>query len=104
MTTYDTLASLHDATLETIEMRWDAGEVILRIRTGDTEQPRREIIASAVRRLAVPRELPWGPSVSINRVRGPTDLEGGVAFIDVEMQTGDVIRIEAKAFSFRRAD
>ncbi|WP_437753688.1 hypothetical protein [Sorangium sp. So ce1389] len=104
MTGDEAWRSLHDATLETIELRWESGEVRLRIRTGDPEQPQLVVVASSVHRMECARQLPWGFSVSINEVRGPSPIDGGGACVEVEMQSGDVIRIEALEFCVRGAD
>ena len=104
MTTDERWGSLHDATLETLEVRWASGEVLLRVRTGDAEQPYRVVVASSVRRVECDRQMPWGFSVSINEVRGPTPAGGDAACVEIEMQSGDVIRIEAGEFSVRGTD
>ncbi|WP_437286058.1 hypothetical protein [Sorangium sp. So ce406] len=104
MTADETWRSLHDATLETIELRWESGEVRLRVRTGDAEQPQRVVVASSVRRVECERQLPWGFSASINEVRGPSATEGELARVEIEMQSGDVIRIDAVDFCVRGAD
>lgn len=69
--TTESWAELHDATLESMELRWSSGEVVLRIRTSDPMHPQRVVLASAVRRLGCDRQMAWGFSVSINEVRGP---------------------------------
>lgn len=89
---------LHDATLESLELRWSSGEVVLRVRTGDPTHPRREVLATAVRRLRCDREMPWGFSASIHEVRGPMAADGDISVLEIEMQSGDLIRIEAGAF------
>ena len=60
----ETWAELHDATLESLELRWSSGEAVLRIRTGNAMHPQRILVASAVRRLDCDRQMPWGFSVS----------------------------------------
>lgn len=92
---------LHDATLEAVELQWSSGEVVLRIRTGEPMQPLRVIVASGVRRLGCDREIPWDMSASINAVRGPVATSDGEAVLEIEMQSGDLIRIEAATFNLR---
>jgi hypothetical protein len=104
MTTDEKWRLLHDATLETLELRWASGEVFLRIRTGDAEQPYLVVVASSVRRVECDRQMPWGFSISINEIRGPDPTGGDAACMEIEMQSGDVIRIEAGEFSIRGAD
>lgn len=95
----DELVSLHDATLESIDVSWSTGEARIRLRVGDASRPRRVIVATAVRRLEVDRQLPWGFSVSINEVREPTPAADGTFVLEIEVQSGDVIRVAAAAFS-----
>jgi len=97
-------AGLHDATLESVELRWSSGEAVLLIRTGDEKHPRRVVVASAVRRLVCDRQMPWGFSASINEVRGPAVADDDASVLEIEMQSGDLIRIEAGAFSLRDAE
>lgn len=88
--------SLHDATLESIELRWSDGELRIRLRTGHAAHPRLVVVASGVSHLACGRQMPWGPSVSIHEARGPVrDHDGKSMGLELEMQTGDVIRIDA---------
>jgi hypothetical protein len=94
-------AELHDATLESMELRWSSGEAVLRIRTGDVTLPQRVVVASAVRRFCCDRQLHWGFSVSINEVRGPAPAGDDASVLEIEMQSGDLIRIEAVEFSLR---
>lgn len=103
MPTDEPWPDLHDATLETLELRWASGELVLRIRTGDPSHPRREIVATSLSHLDCSRQMPWGPSQSINDARGPTPSGPDVSVLELEMQTGDVIRIEAGAFTLRAA-
>jgi hypothetical protein len=71
----------------------------MRIRMGDATHHQCRILASAVRRLSCGRQMPWGSSASINEVRGPTAVGDGVSVLEIEMQSGDLIRIEADAFT-----
>lgn len=88
---------LHDATLIGVEAFWESGDVCLRLQTGSEGEVC--IQATSCRRLHWSRELPWGPSVSVNAVRGPvrtTDSE--VCRLEIELQSGDLIVIEARQF------
>jgi hypothetical protein len=71
--------------------------VILRIRVGDPVEPHRVIVASTVLRFACDRQLPWGFSASINEVRGPV-VRNNTSVLEIEMQSGDLIHIEASSF------
>lgn len=102
--TTESLAGLHDATLESMELRWSSGEVVLRFRTGDPTHPRRVVVASAVRRLVCERQMPWGFSVSLNEIRGPVPSGDDGFLLEIEMQSGDLMRIEAAAFKALEAE
>lgn len=59
-----------------------------------------ELRARSVRSLDCPRREGWGPSCSVNEVRGPFVSDGTLTkYIEIEMQSGDVIVIAAEAFS-----
>lgn len=45
--------------------------------------------------------MPWGPSASINEARLLASSDGKPFMLEIEMQSGDTIRVEAGAFSFR---
>ncbi|HYD41356.1 MAG TPA: hypothetical protein VEB43_11055 [Anaeromyxobacter sp.] len=96
-----TWSELHDATLESLEVRWSSGEVLVRLRTGDATRPRQLIVASGVCRLSCDRQMPWGFSVSINEVRGPAASANDTSILEIEMQSGDLVRIEAATFSLQ---
>lgn len=95
---------LHDATLESLELRWSSGEAVLRLRTGDALYPHRVVVASAVRRVDCERQMPWGFSASINEVRGPMAADGEASALEIELQSGDLLRIEAASFSLQEAE
>ena len=80
----------HDATLEAIVVEWAeaTAEVRLQLVGGSPAVLR----FTALRSLHVPRLEPWGPSVSVNTVRAAAAPGGAV---EVEMQSGDTIRVEA---------
>jgi hypothetical protein len=43
-----------------------------------------------------PREMPWGPSESVNHLRFAR--EGEPTSMEIEMQSGDTLRTEGDAF------
>jgi len=89
--------ALHDATLVSIECQWAEGTTTLRLRVAGAPQAR--IVATGTVRIDCPRMLPWGHSVSINGVTGPLASAGSkLARLEVEMQSGDLIVIEAESF------
>jgi hypothetical protein len=85
---------LHDATLEEISFDWSNGVVELRLRAAAGPCVVRGV---GVTKLSAPRAHPWGPSSSVNELRGPRTV-GERAFLEIEMQSGDVIEIEALRF------
>lgn len=87
---------LHDATLLGLELCWESGDASLKVRS--VSQLITKIGLRATTLLECPRRFSWGPSVSINRVRGPTRTEDGPLRLEIEMQTGDVLVLEAAEF------
>jgi hypothetical protein len=84
---------LHDATLKAVRLIWAEGHCVLEL--SSSSAPSCELVFTGVSELSVPRRHPWGPSVSINTVR-----QVGDNTFEVEVQSGDVLRIEAVAWSF----
>ncbi len=88
---------LHDATLLRLECHWEDGHTTVLLRTGDTLSSETRIVATRARRIECPRLQPWGPSVSVNEVRGPVPLPHQQGSrLEIEMQSGDVIVLEAE--------
>lgn len=99
----DLWSELHDATLESIQLDWPTGRVVLRVRTGSPARPQVVITAAGTTELVCPRRHPWGASVSINEVRGPEPHDGG-ARLEIEMQSGDVLVLAAQMITCARVD
>jgi hypothetical protein len=99
------LPRLHDATLVRLECRWEDGYTVVHLRTGDPSVPEAQLVAVAVRRVEFSRVHPWGPSSSVNEVRGPFHLpdEEGTR-MEIEMQSGDVIVLHAGGFHLGGAE
>lgn len=89
-------SGLHDGTLDCISLDWGTGFVRLAIRLESYQVDSVEIHAIETRNLLCPRREEWGRSRFINDVRGPNAIPGGGVRLQVEMQSGDVIEIEAK--------
>lgn len=87
----------HDWTLVGLSMDWKLGEVIFEMR--DPSSSSQKLVAQDVVSLNVPREYPWGPSVSINKMMQSQDERGNV--LQIEMQSGDTIECIASSFAFR---
>jgi hypothetical protein len=93
------MQDLHDATPVSVRLDWATGTVVLELRTDASDAGRMHLIAADTTELLCPRQLPWGPSVSINEVRGPV-AHGNTMRVEIEMQSGDVLRIEARSITF----
>lgn len=92
---------LHDAVLENIIVNWEAQTVILRLGEFGTRK-KIDITAHDFTNLSVPRDNPWGDSKSINNTTSPKLQENGNYLYTIEMQSGDVIEIEAKSFEVKK--
>ncbi len=89
---------MHDWTMLSILFEWKTASVTVSLQTPKSDVV--EIIAREVSDLHVPQMKEWGPSVSVNQLRGPVSLEKGKFNLEIEMQSGDVISIEASEFKF----
>jgi hypothetical protein len=89
---------MHDWTLVSILFEWKSGCVTLEFRTDRSNSAK--LTAHGVCELHVPRLSDWGPSVSVNEVFGPSDGPSGRRELELEMQSGDRIRIVAAYFDF----
>ncbi|MGA9869373.1 MAG: hypothetical protein WBQ75_23305 [Acetobacteraceae bacterium] len=88
---------LHDATLLAIEVNWASRSARITFR----QHPNRKVhlTASGARSVVVPHDAPWGPSVSVNEVR-QAGTPAGDGSLEIEMQSGDVIRVDAEGFTW----
>jgi hypothetical protein len=87
---------MHDWGLRSVLFDWKTGRVTLSLRWDGSDKM---LVARGVTDLHVPQLKDWGPSVHVNGVKGPTaTIDGGQQILEIEMQTGDVIRIVAASF------
>lgn len=93
---------MHDWTLFSILFEWGVGRVVLSFANSRSE--RTALTANSVTDLHVPQLNDWGPSVSVNKVIGPTPIEKGEQRLEIEMQSGDCIRIVAASFQLPSTD
>jgi hypothetical protein len=89
---------MHDWLLEEIIVDWSAGFAVLQVVSAASE--RLQIRAAGLKELHVQRWEPWGPTRSIDRVDGPLKGVDGASAIEIQMQTGDVIRLTAREIAF----
>ena len=87
---------MHDWTLLSVQVDWETGraELIFSCYLRDAVS----LVVEGLVDLHLPRRHDWGPSVSINTVKGPSATDGGLQALEIEMQSGDYIRIVAASF------
>lgn len=88
---------MHDWTFVTLVVEWPKGVVTITLKNSSSAEV--FIIAEGLTDLKVPKRESWGESVSINVVNGPKILDNGNSYLSIEIQSGDVIEIEAKSIS-----
>lgn len=88
---------LHDAVLLRIDSHWESGDALVWIRRG----PPAEVVIKGLgtSRIDWRRSHPWGASRYINEVRGPIHSET-MSRLEIEMQSGDTLILEAREFEF----
>ena|SRR5437667_12871034 len=86
--------SLHDACLSSAHISWEAARCSLRVYPVGLDAHWLDFEGFTL--LELPRQEPWGPSVSINTVREPKP-----GCFEIELQSGDVLRIAAVSWSYR---
>jgi hypothetical protein len=84
---------LHDAILRALQLDFAAGTVTVTLARVQSAFEF-TLVFSGVAGVNAPRNQPWGPSASVNALRQPSTFQ-----YEIEMQSGDVLVIEAKAFS-----
>lgn len=90
---------LHDDTLVSIEVRWLEGTVKICIDSGVPGYSEVTIEGKGLRLFECPRLEPWGASESINGVKLPTRMpDADWSRLEIEMQSGDVIKVDADSF------
>ncbi|WP_234265645.1 hypothetical protein [Hydrogenophaga sp. NFH-34] len=89
--------ALHDATLEQVVLSWASGQCTFRLVLVGGE--RHELTFFGVSNLHAPRQFPWGPSVSVNSVHS-----NGNGAYEVELQSGDVMAIEAESWKLQLSE
>jgi hypothetical protein len=87
--------NLHDAILESISIDWEQGSATLSLGTSASDKV---LSITGLRSLACPRAMPWGPSIYINETSYNQAVDGTFA-LEIEMQSGDTIGIQAQTFS-----
>ncbi|WP_064748861.1 hypothetical protein ABU614_11400 [Lysobacter firmicutimachus] len=92
--------SAHDWTLSAIEV--DRGGATATIRFLDCGSSPAALLAEGLRRPTVNRELPWGVSGSVQEMAGPVTRSDGAVWLDLCIQSGDAVCVEARRFTWLR--
>lgn len=98
----DDFRRLHDATLRSLSLDWSSGALTLELSLSEEPIVAARLVAEGVRQLVCPRHQPWGRSKSINSVAGPSPSVEGVSTLTIEMQSGDVLEVQAASFVLER--
>jgi hypothetical protein len=93
------LSDLHDAMLESLDLDWNSALLQLSLRTGILGFEEILIQASGTTDLSCPRQMPWGPSNSVNSASLET-LPTGIK-LTIEMQSGDLIEVSCESVELR---
>ena len=86
---------MHDWTLLSVLFEWNSGRVTISFKSHAGMEV---LIAHSVVDLHVSQLNEWGPSVSVNEVRGPFTTTTALQSLEIEMQSGDVLKVTAKSF------
>jgi len=93
------LNDLHDASLRSVAVDVDASTAVLVFEpvSGVDKPEQVRLIAHGWRTLSLPKREPWGHSAVwyVNEARGPWTLASGLKRVEIEMQSGDILEIEA---------
>lgn len=86
---------MHDWTLVSIQVGWQAATVAIAFKNTDSEQVL--LTADGFTDLHIPKREEWGASVSVNEASDIELLPNGQQRLAIEMQSGDVLSLEAKS-------
>lgn len=89
---------MHDWTFLSFTVDWSAGTA--RLKFLDRRPARTDLCVRGLCALVLERSEPWGPSVSVDAISGPEEDGRGASHVEIRMQSGDTIRIEAGAFAW----
>ncbi len=87
------MTQFHDWTLIDVVFEWAQASVAVSL-NGPTS--RCVLLAENVSLLEMPREEPWGRSASVNSLLIDDMLHRDGQSLEIEMQSGDTIRVKAK--------
>jgi hypothetical protein len=84
---------MHDWTLQSIHVDWISG--IAKIELKDSTSMIRTIEVKDLMNVTIPRRNPWGESVSVNEAIHSVEDVTKEHLLTIEMQSGDLIKVEA---------
>lgn len=91
---------MHDWVLLSVLFEWEARRVTLSF---DRYESNEILVANSVVDLHISQLNEWGPSVCVNKVNGPIAIDSGLHSLEIQMQSGDVIKIVAQSFQMPAA-
>jgi len=101
-------SDLHDSILCSIKLDWKNGEVRFELETNEAyvqSSRKAVIIGKELTFFECPRKEPWGQSMYINEAKcHKIDSTGQSLYLTIEMQSGDLLKLEAKIISLEVED
>ncbi|MEG0171097.1 MAG: hypothetical protein RSC45_08075 [Acinetobacter sp.] len=85
---------MHDWLLLSIDVDWIQSN--LKVHLKNTQSEDKILLAEEFTAFQLSRKNEWGKSVSINQIINFSTLKNGNSFIQIEIQSGDLLEIEAK--------
>lgn len=92
------MSQMHDWVLYSIECDWKAAKVTIVFDTYRAGMV--SLIADGVTDVHIPQTRPWGRSIHVNEVREARGGAGTERKLEIEMQSGDVITVAARSFTY----
>lgn len=86
--------SMHDWSLISIHLDWIQSHLTIHLKNKQSEDIM--LIAERFKTFNISQKNEWGESISINQILNFSILENGNAFIQIEVQSGDLLEIEAE--------
>ena len=84
---------MHDWALQSIHVDWASGIAYIELK--DSASNVRAIEIKDLRNMVIPKKNPWGKSFSVNEATHNIDDVTKEHHLVIEMQSGDLIKVEA---------
>ena len=94
---------LHDAILKEINIIWKNGSASIIFHLNEIYAKENNLMTISITNIIdfhLPRLFPWGESIYVNEV----SYDEGEKKMEIEMQSGDIIKILAKGFDFSNSN